>query len=281
MRNFFVYLFSILILWIILAQCFVFKNRLSDSKAKSLFQSKHVNVRIYDTLIKDRHMHYAVTGNDSLPTLVFIHGSPGSWTNYRAFMWDSSLLQKYRIVSIDRPGFGYSDFGRAIRLKDQCQLIMPIIEKFSNGKALYLCGHSMGAPVALQLAASNPQLVSHLILVGAALDVKLEEKETWRRVMGVKPLYYALPGAFGPSNTELLYLKTDLIDLQKEFEKVRARVKFIHGDKDNRVPIENIAYGKKMLINAAHISCDTLFGAGHMIPWKNEVLFRNLLLQMK
>ncbi|HZF64297.1 MAG TPA: alpha/beta hydrolase [Chitinophagaceae bacterium] len=281
MRKFLVCLFSISSLWILLAQYVIFKNRLSDSTAKSLFQLKHVYVRIYDTLIKDRNMHYAVSGSDSLPTLVFIHGSPGSWSNYRAFMWDSSLLKKYRIMSIDRPGFGYSDFGRAMHLQDQCRLIMPIIEKFSNGKALYLCGHSMGAPIALQLSASNPQLVSNLILVGAPLDVGLEEKETWRSVMGVKPLYYALPGAFGPSNTELLYLKTDLIGLQKEFKKVRAKVKFIHGDKDKRVPIANVAYGKKMLINAAHISCDTLFGAGHLIPWENEMLFRNLLLQME
>jgi len=226
-------------------------------------------------------MHYAVCGSDSLPALVFIHGSPGSWTNYRAFMWDSSLLKKYRIASIDRPGFGYSDFGKAMRLQDQCEIIRPIIEKLSNGKALYLCGHSMGAPVCVQIAASNPGLISNLILVGAPLDVNLEEKETWRRIMSVKPLYYALPGAFGPSNTELLYLKTDLIGLQTEFDKVRAKVKFIHGDKDDWVPIENIAYGKKMMINAAAISCDTLFGAGHMIPWKNEEAFKNLLLQIK
>lgn len=281
MRKFVIYFLSILSLWVLLAQCFLFKNRLSDRTAKSLFLSRQVNVEIYDTVIAGRHMHYAVGGSDSLPTLIFIHGSPGSWTNFRSFMWDFNLLRKYRIVSIDRPGFGYSDFGSALHLKDQRRLILPIIKKFANGNAVYLCGHSMGAAVALQLAASEPGLISNLILVGAPLDVKLEKKETWRRVMELKPLYWALPGAYGPSNTELLYLKNDLIGMQQEFEKVTANVTFIHGDLDEWVPIENIDYGKKMLINAKSISCDTLFNAGHFIPWKNHEAFKHLLMQMK
>src|SRR5687767_7477340 len=109
MRKFFIYFFSVLILWVLLAQCFLLKNRISDKTAKSLFLLKHVDVRIYDTLIEGRHLHYAVSGNDSMPTLMFIHGSPGSWSNYRALMWNAVLLKKYKIVSIDRPGFGYSD----------------------------------------------------------------------------------------------------------------------------------------------------------------------------
>ena len=254
---------------------------MSDAAASSLFLSKGVAVKILDTVINNRHLHYAECGSDTLPTLIFIHGSPGSWSDYRALMWDTDLLKNFRIVSVDRPGFGYSDFGKALPLKKQCELLMPIIKKMGNGKPVYLCGHSMGAPVALQLAASYPQFISGLILVGAPLDVELEAKETWRRVMDVKPLYWTLPGAYGPSNTELLYLKSDLIGLQKEFVKVRAKVSFIHGDKDNRVPIENIAYAENRLINAQGIRSDTLFGAGHFIPWKNKKAFKDLLLQIK
>jgi pimeloyl-ACP methyl ester carboxylesterase len=273
------YLFY-LIVWVLLAQCFLFKNRLSDKNAKSLFASKGMHVAIYDTVIEGRHIHYAVSGADSLPTLLFIHGSPGSWTNYRSFMWDSSLLKKYRVVSIDRPGFGYSDFGKALHLEDQCRIMLPVLKKLANGKTLDVCGHSMGAPVALQLAANDPGLISNLILVGSPLDVRQEERETWRRVMELKPLCWALPGAFKPSNTELLFLKDDLVALQHEFAKVTARVYFIHGDKDNWVPIQNIAYAKNMLTNAESIKSDTIFGAGHYIPWKNEDAFKNMLLQL-
>jgi hypothetical protein len=44
----------------------------------------------------------------------------------------------------------------------------------------------------------------------------------------------------------------------------------VHGDKDTWVPIENVAYGKKMMINAASIKVDTLLNADHQILWKNK-----------
>ncbi len=98
--------------------------------------------------------------------------------------------------------------------------------------------------------------------------------------MNVKPFYWALPGAFGPSNTELLYLKKDLIPLQNDFVRITCKVLFVHGDKDTWVPIENIAYGKKMMTSAASISADTLRGADYQIPWKNKDAFTNILLRL-
>ena len=98
--------------------------------------------------------------------------------------------------------------------------------------------------------------------------------------MNVKPLYWLFPGALGPSNTELIYLKSDLLPLQQEFKKVTCKVHFIHGSKDKWVPIENVAYGKTMLTNAQAIFIDTLTGAGHLIPWKNKEAFTNMLLNL-
>ena len=145
---------------------------------------------------------------------------------------------------------------------------------------MFLVGHSMGGPVAVKLAADNPTLFKTIVLVAGAIDVNQEKKENWRRIMNVKPFYWCLPGAFGPSNTELLYLKKDLIPLQNDFAKVTCNVLFVHGVKDTWVPIENIAYGKKMMVNASSISADTLFGAGHQIPWKNKEAFTEILLRL-
>jgi pimeloyl-ACP methyl ester carboxylesterase len=99
--------------------------------------------------------------------------------------------------------------------------------------------------------------------------------------MNVRPLYWTLPGAFGPSNTELLYLKNDLLPLQKDFQKITCNVLFVHGDKDTWVPIQNIAYGRKMMVNAASITADTLRGADHQIPWKNREQLKAILLTLK
>src|SRR5689334_7306694 len=84
--------------------------RITDSKAYETFRKKKVPLQIFDTSIDKRRLHYVIAGEDSLPTLVFIHGSPGSWSAFTNYLTDPDLLKKFRLMSIDRPGFGYSDF---------------------------------------------------------------------------------------------------------------------------------------------------------------------------
>lgn len=281
MKRIFFYSITLLFIWIALAQCFILKNRWSDKKACRVFKAKEVPLKIYDTVINNHHLHYAVCGSDSLPTLVFIHGSPGSWMHYMKYMWDSVMRSKFRMVAIDRPGFGYSDFGKALHLQEQCNIISPVLQKLKTNQPLFLVGHSMGGPVAVKLAADNPAIVSTLVIIAGAIDINQEKKETWRHIMNVRPLYWTLPGAFGPSNTELLYLKKDLLPLQNDFKNITCNILFVHGDRDTWVPIKNIAYGTKMMVNAASIKADTLKGADHQIPWKNMDTLKSILLRMQ
>jgi pimeloyl-ACP methyl ester carboxylesterase len=280
MRKTILYSIALLTVWILLAQCFIMRNRWSDNKAYRVFKTKDVPLKIVDTIINQRHLHYAVCGPDSLPTLVFIHGSPGSWMNYMHYMWDSAMRKKFRIVAIDRPGFGYSDFGKALHLQEQCSIILPVLQQLKTKAPMYLVGHSMGGPVASKLAADDPHLFNTIVIVAGALDINQEAKETWRKIMNVRPMYWALPGAFGPSNTELLYLKNDLLPLQKDFKNITCKVLFVHGDKDTWVPIQNIAFATKMMVNAASISADTLQGADHQIPWKRMDELKQILLNL-
>jgi pimeloyl-ACP methyl ester carboxylesterase len=281
MRRIILYSVTLLCVWVLLAQCFIMRERWSDKKAYGVFKSKNVPLKIYDTVVSGRHLHYAVCGEDSLPTLIFIHGSPGSWMHYMKYMWDEELRSRFRIVAIDRPGFGYSDFGKAMHLQEQSTIISPVLHKLKTGKPLFVVGHSMGGPVAVKLAADNPAIIKTLVIVAGAIDIDQEAKETWRHIMSVRPLYWCLPGAFAPSNTELLYLKKDLLPLQNDFKNITCNVLFVHGDKDTWVPIKNIAFGKKMLVNAASITADTLHGADHQIPWKNRDALKEILQQLQ
>jgi pimeloyl-ACP methyl ester carboxylesterase len=280
MRRTLLYSLALLVIWLLLAQCFIMRNRWSDKKAYKVFKSKDVPLAIYDTIINNSHLHYAICGPDTLPTLVFIHGSPGSWMNYMKYMWDADMRKKFRIVAIDRPGFGYSDFGKAMHLQEQCKIILPVLQQLKNDKPMYAAGHSMGGPVLVKLAADDPALFNTIVIIAGAIDINQEAKETWRKIMNVRPMYWALPGAFGPSNTELLYLKNDLLPLQNDFKNITCNVLFVHGDKDTWVPIKNIAYGTTMMTNAKSIVADTLPGADHQIPWKRMDELKQILLHL-
>ncbi|WP_315818424.1 alpha/beta hydrolase [Paraflavitalea speifideaquila] len=181
--------------------------RKTDKEMISRFQEKGVQLHFTTQKVERRNIHYATTGNDNLPTLVFIHGTPGSWDAFADYLQDSLLLLQYRMVSIDRPGFGYSDFGKPEHLLRQSELISPVLEKLDNGRPIYLAGHSLGGPLIIQLAADNPTLIAALEMIAGSVDPAEEKPEKWRPILFKTPLNRLVPGAFRPSNKELWYLK--------------------------------------------------------------------------
>lgn len=257
----------IFFIWIVFAQSCM-KFRITDSKAKQEFALHGVDLTTTTELIDGYSMHYVKTGNDSMPTLFFVHGSPGSWEAFRVYLQDKDLLAKYRMFAIDRPGFGYSEFGNAKNLTEQSKLISPILKVIQNGKPIYIVGHSLGGPLAIQLAADNPNLFSGIVLLAASVDPSEEEPEKWRGFLHSTPFKYLLPGAFKPSNDEIWYLKKDLNLLAAQFATITCKVWIIHGDKDKFVPVGNAAYAKKMLVNAKAVVTKILIGAPHFIPWE-------------
>jgi pimeloyl-ACP methyl ester carboxylesterase len=283
MKNFLKKLLWVLaimiIIWLILAQsCMTFKK--SDEEAKEDFLKSGVKLTTATINVGNHHIHYAKTGNDSLPTLFFVHGTPGSWDAFAEYLQDKDLLNKFRMVSIDRPGFGGSDFGNAMHLDKQSELISPLFHQFQNGKPMFIAGHSMGGPMVIKLAADNPGMFSALVIISGSIDPAEEKPEKWRPVLYKTPLNYLVPGALRPSNEELWYLKKDLVELKKDYMKIHCPVYFIHGTKDTWVPPGNVDFGKKMLLNASSIHVTMIPDANHFIPWTKFTEIKDLMLKL-
>lgn len=271
--------FIILAIWIVIAQsCMQFK--ISDSEAKKQFDDAGVTLTTETIKVGKHHLHYAQTGNDTLPTILFVHGSPGSWNAFAGYMKDKDLLSKYRMISVDRPGFGYSDYGKAEPLEKQSALISTLFKDWNNGKPFYLVGHSLGGPLIIQLYAENPGIIDGLVLLAASVDPAEEKKEGWRNMLDGALLRYLLPGAFRPSNRELIYFKKDVLTLQDKFEKVTCKVYIVHGTKDTFVPPGNAAYAAKKLVNAASVDTTMIPGANHFIPWEHYDTIKKVLMKL-
>ncbi|MCX8472539.1 MAG: alpha/beta hydrolase [Sediminibacterium sp.] len=255
-----------LICWFTFCRCSL-GFRWSNKKTLSYFKQEHIPVIIHDTFINLQKLRFIETGDQQKPLLVFIHGSPGSSSAFAAYLVDSSLLTKFNMISFDRPGFGYSNFGKSLHLSAQANILNLVVKNQAKGRKVFICGHSLGGPLVIEMAALDTNLYSKIMVLAGSIDVALEKKENWRYVMNVSPLNWLLPGAFRPSNRELVYLKKDLIELQNQFKKIKIPVMFIHGTKDQFVPYENVLYGKKMLINSPEIMIDSISGANHFIPW--------------
>jgi pimeloyl-ACP methyl ester carboxylesterase len=254
--------------WIIFAQSCM-KFRISDSQAKAEFEQKGLQLSFYYADVDDIALHYTKTGGDTLPTLFFVHGSPGSWDAFKGYMMDTALLRHFRIIAVDRPGFGYSDFGTARHLPVQANMINNIIEKEANQKPVHLIGHSIGGPVIIQLAQDYPDEFASLTILAGSISPKDEPKEYWRYLFLHTPLSLLMPGAFKPSNNEIVYFKKDMYGIDTGYSRLQMPVTFIHGDADKFVTVKNVAYGKQKLLHNPHVKVIIIPGAGHFIPWEH------------
>jgi pimeloyl-ACP methyl ester carboxylesterase len=266
-------------IWLLLAQS-VLKLRTEDHAARRAFGQHGVSLFTHTYQVEGYTMHYVQTGQDSLPTLLFIHGSPGSWNAFTRYMQDKELLGKFRMISIDRPGFGFSSFGKARNLEEQSRLIGPALQKIKNGKPIYAVGHSMGGPLAIRLDMDHPGIFSGLVLLAASVSPYLENAEIWRPLLFRTPLNYWVPGAMRPANEELWYLKSDLKKMEPGLVKITSPVWIVHGDKDPLVPVRNVDFIKSKLIHAQNMTVTILPGANHFIPWQHFTEIKAVLLSL-
>ena len=270
---------AVLVLYVIFCQSCA-KMRLSTGKTKVFF-TKAKTVYVDSNInINGNKVHFIQTGVSSNPTLFFIHGSPGSWDAYKAYLKDSLLLKKFRMIAIDRPGFGYSDFGEAKNLFEQAEIIEKFVQHFINKKSIFLVGHSYGGPLVVQMAVDKPTDYAGIIVLSGSVDPDAENTENWRLFFKVKPIRYLVPGALRPANDELWWLKNDLKTMKPNLKKVKTNVVVIHGTKDDLVPFSNVNFMKLHLINAKSFEIISIDGANHFIPWTHFEIIRNKLLKL-
>ena len=269
------------ICWMIFAQSCM-KFRTSDSLAEQQFTENNAPFKGVYYKAGSRLIHYAESSHDStLPLMVFIHGSPGSWNAFEQYMQDSALLRNYRMISIDRPGFGYSEFGNAQNLNDQAKALSSVLNHINNGQCISLVGHSLGGPMIIKLAADNPALpITNLVMIAGSVDPSEEKPESWRVTIDRTPLRYLVPGAMRPSNAELLMFKQDVFEMPEALAKVTCNVLIMHGDKDDFVPPGNVAYAQKYLTNAKEVKTVWFKGERHFIPWTKFTDIRDALLHL-
>jgi pimeloyl-ACP methyl ester carboxylesterase len=278
-RISFVFLSFIAVLFVTLHSCMTF--RMSPKEIDHYFASKKVQGTRHEYQTGFREIHYVKAGDESKPLVLFIHGSPGSLSAFIHFLTDSTLLQQALLISTDRPGFGYSNFGNAEpSLKKQAEALKPILEKYRDNKPLILVGHSLGGPLIARMAIDYPELVDGLVIVAGSIDPDLEPDETWFRAPLSTPfLSWILPRSFRASNEEIYHLKPELAEMTPLWKQITCPVIVIQGKKDQLVPKENADFAKKMLVNAP-VEFVLVDGMNHFVPWSNPELIEQAIMKM-
>jgi len=260
--------------WIIAE--FSLRMRNSDTYSIAKFKSHGIALATRTLHIRDHNLHYVSVGADTMRTIVFVHGSPGSWDAFNGYLLDSALRSRFRMISIDRPGYGYSDYGDVLHLQPGCDVISSFLDSIKNGKSLFLVGHSFGGTIVPVLAADNPNLVSGIVVLAGALDPALEPKEPWCHPLTMVPFRYLIPGALRPANDEEWYLKTDMLQLKEKLSTIRCPVYIMHAANDGIVDVGNVAYMKHTFTHA-QVSYTIFPDGGHFIPWNHSAYIMKVL----
>lgn len=254
--------------------------RMSRTEIDQFFKNKMYPGVERSYYVGRQKINYLTAGSDSLPLVVFVHGSPGSLSAFIDFMDDTVLLEKTQMISVDRPGFGASNYGYAEpSLEKQCEEIKPILERHKNGRPVFLVGHSLGGPIIARMAMDYPELVDGLIFVAASIDPELEPDEWFRAPLSTPFLKWMLPRWLRASNDEIYQLEPQLNKMLPLWSKITCPVIFIQGQKDELVPAANADFAKKMLVNAP-FELVTLEDMNHFVPWSHPYLIENAILKM-
>jgi len=241
-----------------------------------------MNIRYKDALIsfEDRGAGNAV---------VLLHGFTES-----ADVWDffvENLVDSFRVITIDLPGHGESEcIGDVHHMEQMGEAVKTVLDHLNVSEAVII-GHSMGGYVALAMARVYPKLFRGLGLFHSTSLADSEESREAREkaIKVIKEdhqgfLFNFIPELFAPENRDRLAPEIEaLIAKAKQMSKkavvaaqegmksrsssldvlINAKfpVLFIAGQKDSRVPFENI-WVQMALTEEAHSLI--LRNVGHM-----------------
>jgi pimeloyl-ACP methyl ester carboxylesterase len=118
------------------------------------------------TFIQDKLIHYEILGRGQ--PVIFIHGWLGSWRYWVPVM--EVLSSEYRTYALDLWGFGDSEKDHNhYNVDSYVHMVSAFMDELGIARAPVI-GHTLGAAIATQLAASQPARVSKVLAVGLPLS---------------------------------------------------------------------------------------------------------------
>ncbi|MEO5582827.1 MAG: alpha/beta hydrolase [Saprospiraceae bacterium] len=252
-----------------------FSFRQSNEKITKNFREKGIPVEIKTTTSGIR---YVVTGNRESDTIVlYIHGAPGSCDAFFTYMQDSALNEKYFQISVDRKGYGYSDYGHAeTSIIKQAALLQNILDQYP-GKKWIVVGHSFGCAIAAILSIHNKDLIKKIILFGAAADPQFERMVRWASISNTQLVRWISNNDIKVATDEKLSHQRELKIIEPYWKELDCKVVLVHGTKDKLVPFENIEYLQKR-INPEKFTLIKREGEGHVVIFMKPDVLKQLLL---
>lgn len=230
-------------------------------------------------------LHYAEAGDIGKSTVVFIHGTPGSWRALGRLLGHPQLREQARLVAIDRPGWGGSgllDDDAQGSFAEQAKLISPLLQKLkdeSGGQPMILVGHSLGASYAPYLAYKNPDLIDGVLMAAGAINPELGKPRWYNYAANVWPISRLIDAGLQKANVEIWGVHEALTELEPWWESAEIPLIYMQGEEDELVDPKNLDYAETSL-PAANTRVIRIPNQSHFVHRQQEALIADLTLDL-
>ena len=254
--------------------------RKTDKQVYKSFQKVQQEAAIYYTLFDQKKMRYITNKpfKKKLPIILFVHGAPGSSSDFYKYLQDTDLQKKANLISVDRLGYGFSDYGTTeISIKKQAEAINNIANLYKKSKII-LVGWSYGGPIIAKMAMDN-NLYTQLVLLAPAISPKDEKYFWFGNFAKWKATKWFVPKPFVVAENEKLAHAKELKKIASNWKNIKIPITYFHGDKDRLVPYKNMQFIQKKVADSL-LKCITLKGRNHFIPFSEYNKIKSELLSI-
>jgi pimeloyl-ACP methyl ester carboxylesterase len=112
-------------------------------------------------------LHVRESGPAGAPAIVFLHGGGQSGQSWQPVV---ERLHQYRCLAPDLPEHGQSVDAGPFDMARAADAVADIIRPLVGVGRVHLVGHSLGAQVATQLLATEPELIDRAVLCGPVFN---------------------------------------------------------------------------------------------------------------
>lgn len=274
-------LLSLLSMAVFLAYYVQFRD--SDRKLKKFFAEKRVPVSIGYYTSHNRSLRYLRAGSvQAKATILFIHGAPSSMSYFKNYLSNDTLLPQACMLAIDRPGYGYSGFGKpepSIAL--QAAVIRPLLDSLQRARhPLVVVGVSYGTSIACRLAMDYPGLVDGLVLIAPSLAPGEERIYSIAYFIEHPWVKWLIPSMFVSANAEKLHHCQELEKMLPYWKNIRVPVAYLQGENDQLIYTSNARFAKDQLVHAPCLDVTMIPNRGHLIAFSEKDRIMRAILEM-
>jgi len=260
------------------------KNKLrhTDREIYSEFKEGGVEVAIKRIPFKNDSIRYVKTGvpiKEASHIFLGIHGAPGSSDAFYSYLKDATLRSDMGLISVDRPGYGYSLYGEAMTsIETQADGIYKVLEN-ENANNVIIVSHSYGCPVGAVLAAKYPKRITKHVMLCPVIDPEHEKIFWYSHLPSTSLGKLIFSKSIIVSSIEKMTHIEELKEIKSFYPKTRVSTILYHGSKDWIAPVINAEYPKGKIADSI-LQVEILSDASHFIPWTRNDLVKRELLQV-